>query len=101
VKIAHDRFHIMQHATKAVDLVRRREHLRLQGEGDDRLKGKKYVWLRSQVSLTERQQHKFDASFNVELETGKPLATRKFYATYGTSTRLTKPPRTSATDTVA
>lgn len=70
-KIVHDRFHIMQHATKAVDLVRRREHRRLQGEGDDRLKGTKYVWLTSQENLTERQRQKLDASFRLELETGK------------------------------
>jgi transposase len=70
-KIVHDRFHIMQHATKAVDLVRRREHRRLQEDGDDRLKGTKYVWLTSQENLTERQQQKLDASFHVQLETGK------------------------------
>src|SRR5882757_4263008 len=70
-KIVHDRFHIMQHATKAVDLVRRREHRRLPGEGDDRLKGTKYLWLTSSENLTERQQQKFDASFHVELQTGK------------------------------
>jgi transposase len=70
-KIVHDRFHIMQHATKAVDLVRRREHRRLQSEGDDRLKGTKYLWLTSSENLTERQQQRFDASFRVELETGK------------------------------
>jgi transposase len=70
-KIVHDRFHIMQHATKAVDLVRRREHRRLQGEGDDRLKGTKYLWLTSSENLTERQQQRFEASFRVELETGK------------------------------
>jgi transposase len=70
-KIVHDRFHIMQHATKAVDLVRRREHRRLQGEGDDRLKGTKYLWLTSSENLTERQQQRFDASFSVELLTGK------------------------------
>ena len=70
-KIVHDRFHIMQQANKAVDLVRRREHRRLQTEGDDRLKGTKYVWLTSQDNLTEWQQHQLDAAYHVELETGK------------------------------
>jgi transposase len=73
-KIVHDRFHIMQHATQAVDLVRRREHRRLQSEGDDRLKGTKYVWLTSQENLTEWQQQRLDSSFHVELETGKAWA---------------------------
>jgi transposase len=70
-KIVHDRFHVMQQATKAVDQVRRREHRRLQGEGNDRLKGTKYLWLTSQENLSERQQQRLDAAFAAELETGK------------------------------
>ena len=38
-KIVHDRFHVMQLATKAVDKVRRGEHSELSTDGDDRLSG--------------------------------------------------------------
>ena len=43
-KIVHDRFHVMQLATKAVDQVRRAAP-RVAGAGDDRLSKTKYVWI--------------------------------------------------------
>ncbi|MFN7334196.1 MAG: transposase, partial [bacterium] len=46
-KIVHDRFHVMQLVYKAVDKVRKKEHRSLLSEGDKRLSGTKYVWLRS------------------------------------------------------
>ena len=73
-KIVHDRFHVMQLATKAVDQVRRREHKRLQGEGDDRLTHSRYVWLKSQENLTENQRDLFNAIYTQQLETGKAWA---------------------------
>ncbi len=73
-KIVHDRFHVMQQATKAVDLVRRREHRQLQQQADHRLTGTKYVWLTSQENLSARQQEKLSAAFDAELKTGKAWA---------------------------
>ncbi|MEY3174159.1 MAG: hypothetical protein RLZZ436_2073 [Planctomycetota bacterium] len=55
-KIVHDRFHVMQMATKAVDKVRRGEHRQLMSDGDDSLSKTKYVWLTSFEILTEKQQ---------------------------------------------
>ena len=46
-KIVFDRFHVMQHITEAVDVVRRRENRLLITEDDDRLKGTKYLWISS------------------------------------------------------
>ena len=43
----------MKHMTDAVDRVRRSEHRRLHAEGDDTLKGTKYVWLTSEENLRE------------------------------------------------
>lgn len=73
-KIVHDRFHVMQHATEAVDKVRRREHRELKQEGDDRLAGTKYVWLTSQENLTDKQSEKLESIFYSGLETGKAWA---------------------------
>jgi transposase len=70
-KIVHDRFHVMQLATKAVDQVRRGEHRQLKQEDDNRLAKTKYIWLRSQENLTENQQVKLDEVFHLQLETGK------------------------------
>src|SRR5204862_3184869 len=45
-KIVFDKFHIAKHLSEAVDQVRRQENRQLRGEGDDRLVGSKYQWLR-------------------------------------------------------
>src|SRR5690606_28083500 len=73
-KIVHDRFHVMQLATKAVDQVRRGEHRQLQKEDDNRLAKTKYLWLTSQENLNEKQKSKLDEVFHLQLATGKAWA---------------------------
>lgn len=73
-KIVHDRFHVMQLATKAVDQVRRGEHRELLKAGDDRLSKTKYVWLTSQQNLSEKQRGVFEATYDLRLQTGKAWA---------------------------
>jgi len=73
-KIVHDRFHIMQMATKAVDKVRRGEHRTLMKDGDDRLSKTRYVWLTSHENMSEKQQAQFDATYDLQLQTGKAWA---------------------------
>jgi transposase len=70
-KIVHDRFHVMQLATKAVDKVRRGEHRRLLLDDDNRLAKTKYIWLTSEENLTEKQKALLDEVFSLKLETGK------------------------------
>jgi len=50
-KIVYDRFHVVKHLNEAVDKVRRQEHKALSAEGDERLKGTKYDWLRNRENL--------------------------------------------------
>lgn len=73
-KIVHDRFHVMQLATKAVDQVRRGEHRQLKAEGDERLTHTRYLWLKSQENLSEKQQGLFEEIYTQQLETGKAWA---------------------------
>ena len=73
-KIVHDRFHVMQLATRAVDQVRRAEHRELLAHGDDRLSKTKYVWITSQEQLSEKQQALFDETYTLQLRTGKAWA---------------------------
>ena len=73
-KITHDRFHVMQLATKAVDQVRRGEHRELTAAGDHRLKRTKYLWLTSQENLTDQQHAHMDQVFHLQLKTGKAWA---------------------------
>ena len=70
-KIVHDRFHVMQHASAAVDKTRKQEHKQLSEAGDDRLAKTKYLWLTSQENLSEKQRQRFDEVFSLQLKTAK------------------------------
>lgn len=70
-KIVHDRFHVMQLATKAVDAVRKREHREFLEVGDDRLAKTRYLWLLNQENHSEKQRALFEEVYTVELATGK------------------------------
>lgn len=54
-KIVFDKFHVAKHLSDAVDQVRRKEHQELMAEGDDTLKGTKYLWLQNPVSMPEER----------------------------------------------
>jgi transposase len=60
-KIAFDRFHVAQYLGKAVDQVRRQEHRQLLRQGDERMKGSKYHWLRNPSNMSWHQQRSFSA----------------------------------------
>ena len=70
-KIVFDRFHIMQHMTKAVDQVRKGEHRQLSSENDDRLKKTKYLWLTTEKNLSEKQEAAFEDLKNSALKTAR------------------------------
>jgi len=60
-KIVFDRFHVMGHIGKAVDMVRKHEHRALMASGDETLKGSKYLWLYSWENVPERWRAEFAA----------------------------------------
>jgi transposase len=70
-KVVHDRFHIMQHANKAVDQVRRAEHTRLLREGDKTLTKTRHLWLYGRENVPEHRQVDFKRLRQVNLATGK------------------------------
>lgn len=76
-KIVFDRFHIMKHMTDAVDRVRRSEHRRLHAEGDDTLKGTKYVWLTSEENLRESGAERLAGLRALRLQTGRAWAIKE------------------------
>jgi transposase len=76
-KIVFDRFHIMQHMTRAVDLVRRREHRLLRAEGDESLKGSKYLWLYSAENLPEHMADRFTPLRSSHLKTARAWAIKE------------------------
>jgi transposase len=76
-KIVFDRFHIMKHMLEAVDQVRKSEHRRLHAEGDDSLKGTKYLWLYSEENLPKSSREQFAALRALNLKTGRAWAIKE------------------------
>jgi transposase len=60
-KIVFDKFHIAKHLNAGVDRVRRAEHRELRAQGDDRLLGTKYTWLRHPAHFTAEAWRDFGA----------------------------------------
>ncbi len=76
-KIVFDRFHVMQHMTKAVDDVRKAEHRRLQEEGDNTLTRTKYLWLFSKENFPEHYAEWFARLKAIDLKTGRAWAIKE------------------------
>ena len=73
-KIAFDRFHVAQYMGKAVDQVRRQEHRQLIKQGDERMKGSKYHWLRNRSNMNWHQQRSFSELRQSSLKTARAWA---------------------------
>jgi transposase len=69
--IVFDKFHIAQLASEAVDQVRRQESKELVAEGDDRLKGTRYDWLRNPLHETREQKAKAKDIRSSKLKTAR------------------------------
>lgn len=76
-KIAFDRFHVAQYLGKAVDQVRRQEHRQLMRQGDDRMKGSKYQWLRNRGNMNWHQLRSFTVLRQSSLKTARAWAIKE------------------------
>ena len=76
-KIVFDKYHIAKHLGEAVDRVRRREQKGLKAEGDDRLTGTKYHWLRNPATLQDAQRREFTQLVYSELKTARAWALKE------------------------
>ena len=76
-KIVFDKYHIARHLGEAVDRVRRREQKGLKAEGDDRLTGTKYQWLRNPATLEDEQRREFAQLVSSELKTARAWALKE------------------------
>ncbi len=76
-KIAFDKFHIAKHLGDAVDKVRRQENKELLKEGDERLKGSKYVWLRNPDSMDDEKWADFASLRKSRLRTARAWALKE------------------------
>jgi transposase len=76
-KMVFDKFHIAKHLGEAVDRVRRKEHKVLKAEGDERLQGTKYDWLRNPASMEKEQRREFAELRQSELKTARAWALKE------------------------
>ena len=69
--VVHDRFHVSKLLGEAVDQVRRAEHKELSAEGDERLKGSRYLWLWHPAELSDAKLEAFEALAYQNLRTAR------------------------------
>jgi transposase len=70
-KIAFDKFHVAMHLGAAVDRVRREENRTLREQGDETLKGTKYLWLFHPERLPAKRVAQFDTLIRKALKTSR------------------------------
>jgi len=76
-KIVFDRYHVTRLVTEAVDKVRRQEHRFLAAQGDERLKGTRYLWLANEENIPAWRQEEFASIRTENLRTGRAWAIKE------------------------
>jgi transposase len=76
-KIVFDKFHVAKHLSEAVDKVRRQENKQLREDGDDRLVGTKYDWLKGRDKFTQKRWRAFCRLRRSNLKTSRAWAMRE------------------------
>lgn len=71
-EIVHDRFHLVKYLNEAIDKVRKREV-----KTNEELRNSRYVLLKNQENLTEKQRIKFDAIRRANYEVSKAWEVRE------------------------
>jgi transposase len=78
--VVYDRFHVMAQANEAVNAVRRAEHKKLAGEGDELLKGSRQLWLYRPENLPEASFDTFSALVAVNTATSRAWVVKEVLA---------------------
>jgi len=76
-KMVFDKFHVSKHLNEAVDKVRRTEHKELRAEGDERLKGTKYDWLKGRDKFDLGEWREFCLLRRSNLKTSRAWALKE------------------------
>ena len=76
-EVVHDRFHISQYLSEAVDLVRRKENRELSSAGESVLKGTRQLWLYNQEKLDEEETELVERAQRAALKTARAWAIKE------------------------
>ena len=80
--IVHDKFHIAKYLNDAVDKVRKSEHKALLKEGDEILKGKKFLFLKSMKSMSGEDKKDFKILRKEVLKTGRACSIKEMFSDF-------------------
>ena len=70
-KIAYDKFHVIAYLTKAVNQVRRQEHKLLMEQGDESLKGTRFLWITGKENLRKEQEVNLEKVKTIAIKTSQ------------------------------
>lgn len=76
-KIVFDRFHVMRYVVDAVDKVRKEESRQLQEDGNELLKGTKYLWLWNLENIPVHRQPEFQQLKRKDLKVSRAWAIKE------------------------
>ncbi len=80
-KIAFDKFHVAKYLGDAVDKVRRQEHKVLHVDGDDTLKGTRFLWLQNPEKMKKTTWAALGVLKDRALQTARAWAIKEFAMT--------------------
>jgi transposase len=82
--IVYDKFHVSQLLGEAVDRVRRQEHKSLLEQGDETLKGTRYLWLKGLDKLSDEQFLSFQQLVTLSLKTARAWEHKHLFSEFWT-----------------
>lgn len=88
--IVYDKFHVSQLLGEAVDTVRRQEHKSLLEQGDDTLKGTRYLWLKGLDKLSDEQFLSFRQLVALSLKTARAWEHKDLFSGFWTQPSAAK-----------
>jgi transposase len=81
-EIVHDKFHLAKYLNEAVDKVRRAEHKAFMKEGDETLKGKKYLFLKRAENMSPEERRDFKEVRKDVLRTGRAWSIKEMFSDF-------------------
>ncbi len=77
--IVHDKFHVSKYLGTAVDKVRKSEHKSLMKDGDETLKGTKYLFLKNKNTFRKDEEKRFKELCQGSLQVGRAWAMKEMF----------------------
>lgn len=80
--IVHDKYHIVSHLNDSVNAVRRAEHKQLLSEGDDTLKGSRWLFVMNSMKMNPQQEAAFADLKFAALNTSRAWAIKELFLSF-------------------